>query len=70
MHGGSDEGTWCGDTSKCQRLQALLRFAVVESGGRIVLRAEDADEMCFHELTISESAEGLEARTHPRYPAV
>lgn len=70
MHGGCDEGTWCTDPSKCQRLMALLRFAVVESGGRIVLRAEDADEMCFHELIVRECDEGIEAVTAPRYPKV
>ena len=67
---GGCEGTWCNDPSKCQRLRAILRLAVVENGGRIVLRANDADEMRQYELIIRECEEGLEAVTQSRYPAI
>ena len=73
-HGGMEDtddfGRFCPHPEVCIQLKALLKLAVAEAGGHLVLTPDDVRELHMTELHIVECAEGLEARTQPRYPAV
>ena len=74
MHGGDEDtddfGRFCQHPEVCIQLKALLKLAVAENGGHLVLTPSDVRDLCMTELHINECEDGIEARTTPRYPSV